>query len=376
MDTIFDYIKWRGDERFSYRPFSDTDAVILCYLAYLDMNDAMLSSVRPEDPCTWRSSGRYKLRDICLRAKEKGGGYNILTVGGGFGESPLIDAMAESKRFGDLYVSKLKEVYDEQNAVQFTAVTISLDNHSSFIVFRGTDDSLAGWKEDFMMSYTTVRAQELAASYVRDRTTEILSKDDRHVFYIGGHSKGGNLALYSAATLPLDIWDSVQHVYMLDSPGLCQEVMPGVDIDHIAGRTTHIRPEFSVIGSLFDSSIPDTRIVKSSAKKMMQHDPSSWGIRYGELYHADRLAPAARRIDEGLDRWLEKATSEARTAFVTELFDAIAAEGIMHLKDLSSIELKSIQNIVMRVTGMSHDARVTAYSLPKELIKAMAKRKS
>ncbi|MBR1522897.1 MAG: DUF2974 domain-containing protein, partial [Lachnospiraceae bacterium] len=374
MDTIYDYIKWRGDERFSYRPFSETDAVIRCYLAYLDINDAMRASVRPSDPCTWRSDNRYKLRDICHSTKEKGGGYNILTISGGFGESPLIDAMAVSKRFGDLWISRLMEVYDEENSVQFSAITIALDNHSSFIAFRGTDDSLAGWKEDFMMSYTTVKAQELALSYARQQIEDILTNDERHVFYLGGHSKGGNLALYSAATLPMDMWQSVQHVYMLDSPGLCLDAAPQVDLDHIAGRTTHIRPEFSVIGSLFDTSIPDTKIVKSNAKKMMQHDLSSWGVRYGDLYYTEKLAPAAKKIDEGLDRWLEKASAEERTAFVTELFDAIAAEGILHFKDTSAIDRHSIQNIVLRVTNMSHDARATALSLPKELIKSMAKR--
>lgn len=376
VDTIFDYIKWRGDERFSYRPFNDVDAVVICYLSYLDMTDGMKLTQKSEDGVFRWYTKPIKLREVCRRIKAKNGGYNILSVNGAVGASPLVDEMSASKRFGDLYISDYMEVFDKDNDIQFSAMTVDLDNHTSFIVFRGTDDSLPGWKEDFMLSYKTIPGQKLAADYAKRHIENDMAseRDDLHRYYMGGHSKGGNLVLYAAATLPDDLWLKIEHVYMLDGPGLCKDVMPEVDTDHIAGRTTHIRPEFSVIGGLFDSGIPDTRIVKSDFTRIMQHDPSSWGVKYGELYYTDGYEPFAEWINAGLDKWIENAGMEERERFVTELFDAFAAGGYLHFKDLNFIDRRGIQNIVNKMSEMSPEVKAVAQELPKQLIRALAKR--
>ena len=45
----------------------------------------------------------------------------------------------------------------------FSAIKISLDNDTNFISFRGTDDSLVGWKEDFEISFRTTGAQKICS---------------------------------------------------------------------------------------------------------------------------------------------------------------------------------------------------------------------
>ena len=384
MDTLYEYIRWRGDERFSYRSFNDVDALIICYLAYLDMShgiktDKGVGSKRSADIAEDIARERMKpikLREICKRIKARDGGYNILSVSGGFGESPIIDAAAASKRFGDLYISDYVEIFDTDEATQFSAMTVDLDNHTSFIAYRGTDDSLPGWKEDFMLAYRMIPGQKLAYDYAR-RHIEADKDSGSGIgrrYYIGGHSKGGNLALYVASLLPDELWQRVEHVYILDGPGLCKEVLPGIDMSHIADRTTNIRPEFSVIGSLFDTDISDTRIVKSNAPGMMQHDLSRWGIEYGELSCSDRYDPAAEWLNAGIDRWIENADMMTRKRFVTDLFDAFAAGGYMHLKDLNNIDKKGIQSIITKMSNMSPEAKSMAHDLPKSLLRTLRRK--
>ena len=355
MDTMFDYIKWRGDERFSMRPFNDVDAMILTYVSYLDIKSVM------------KDGSRRMLKDICGELKLKDGGYNILTVTGTTGESPLMDELAGSKRFGDIYVRDFIDVFKPSESLQFAALTFDLDDDVSMMTFRGTDDSLAGWKEDFMLSYRMMPGQRMSAEYVTSVISSDAKKGSEKGYYISGHSKGANLALYSAVSIDDSMWDKILHVYMFDGPGLCPDVMPDKDITRIRDRSTHIRPSYSVMGGLFDAELPDTRIVKSTSYDILQHDMISWGIEYGDFLYTDEAEARSNWICEGLKRWIESADLSQREKLVNEMFDAFADNGYSRLKDLSDKGPKSLEQLLITMSGLSPEVKVLVKSLPKQL---------
>ena len=364
MDTILDYIKWRGDERFAFRPFCEVDAMVLCYLSYLDMKSGI------------KEGERLTIRDICHGIMEKDGGYNVTIVNGPKGRSELIDAIADSRRFGDLYIRRYRDIFDATGNVQFAAMTVDLDSRNSFIAFRGTDDSLAGWKEDFMISYTTIPGQKLAYEYTTALVNEDLKRDDMHNYLMGGHSKGGSLVLYAAASLPEDIRICIGHVYVFDCPGICREIHPDLDPSPIVSRTTHIRPCFSVIGGIFEPDIPDTRFVDSIANGMMQHDMSTWGIDHGHLAYIDEQDPGSVRLNAGVDQWIESADIETRKNFVEQLFDAFAASGYVRLQDIYDADgdIKAIEHVLARMTSLAPEVKAMALRLPAKILHSMIRR--
>lgn len=68
---------------------------------------------------------------------------------------------------------------------QFAALTFRLPDGTLYLAFRGTDDTLVGWKECFAMSYAfPVPAQALAQDYL------VQAAQRPRRLRVGGHSKG------------------------------------------------------------------------------------------------------------------------------------------------------------------------------------------
>ena len=349
MDNIYGYIKWMGDFTFDDKEFNEIDALVLCELSYYRL--------QPTD-----DAGRAPL--TLRRTFER-----ICSVSG---ESPVFtglkvecsdrfcEAAARSARFGGMLVKNYTETLDHENAIQFAAVTFEQPKHFNFIAYRGTDDTLAGWKEDFMISFTRTSAQKLALQYARDN----IKPGEPNM--IGGHSKGANLALYASAYLKFDLWDNVEKVYLLDGPGFCSEVLDTSDVEKVNRRAVRITPEFCVIGKLFEPKIDDLLIVKSSGNGLLQHDMFTWTVQYGELVTADGYAEQAEKLNSLVDRWIENIDQDERETFINELFDALGSEGAVTVSDIMDDGLDSLEAIVMKLLSGSHTTRKTIASLPEK----------
>lgn len=349
MDNIYGYVKWMGDRTFDEKEFNEIDAIVLCTLCYYELKREHFPS---EKALTLRET--YQI----IRAEKNAPPvYTALSTGE---NDDLCEAAAMSARFGDVRVKNYTEALDHQNAVQFAAVTFEMPKHFNFIAFRGTDDTLAGWKEDFMISFTRTKAQEMALQYAQENIVA------DNVNMIGGHSKGANLALYAAAYLKFDQWDLVSKVYLLDGPGFCPEVLDVSEIEKVNRRAVRIIPEFSIIGMLFEPKIDDTHIVKSSGNGLLQHDPFTWGIEYGELIETDSLAEQAQKLNGLVDRWIENIDPNDRETFINELFGALATDGAKTISDIMEQGLDSLENIIMTLLSGSHTTRKAVASLPEQ----------
>ena len=348
MDHLIDYIKWMGDISFKALPFNEADALVLCMLSYYDLS-----------PLFQGRTKKAPLRES-LRLLEEGT-VRVMLVGRNRGFREILECAARSERYGTLLMRDYVDLYRQDPPLQFAAVTFCAPDFR-FVAFRGTDDSLAGWEEDFRISFTITEAQRLAAEYAAKAMKSCKP------CYIGGHSKGGNLALYAACTLPEAAWDRVEHLYLLDGPGICSEVMDDSAIRRIDAKATRIVPAFSIVGKLFEPQITDSRIVQSSASGFVQHSLDTWGIDHGKLLLADGPNPRSVWINEVLARWIGGISQEDRGIFVEELFDALAADGAASLDEIEERGVGGFEAILAKLFSSSKVTRKTLGDLPKRAI--------
>ena len=350
MDNIYGYVKWMGGFTFDEKEFNDIDAVVLCALSYYGLQ-------------TKNDYGStLTLRETFRRIMAETGDKPVFTAFKNDWSDEFCEIAAKSVRFGGMLVKNCTESLDHKQAVQFAAVTFEQPKHFNFIAFRGTDDTLAGWKEDFMISFTRTNAQEMALKYAQENIVS------GAVNIIGGHSKGANLALYASAYLKFEIWDLVEKVYLLDGPGFCPEVLDVSDIAKVNRRAMRIIPEFCIIGKLFEPDIDNTVIVKSSGNGLMQHDPFTWGVEYGELVTTEIYDERAEKLNGLVDRWIENIDASERETFINELFAALASDGALTVGDIMDKGLDSIESIAMTLLSGSHTTRKAVASLPEQAL--------
>ncbi len=351
MDSLTDYILWMSDFTFSATGFREADALVLCTLSYFDLSPVFSGGVK-----------EAKVKD-CRRMIDEGN-VQVEITGKPEGYLEILEAAVDSKRFGELLMTNYTDILCDDPPVQFSAVCFHDDADLSFIAYRGTDNSLAGWQEDCMISFTLSKAQEMALEYA-----ERLIAPGRR-WLMGGHSKGGNQVIYAACMLPDEKLDCVERIYCLDGPGLCSDVMDLSCMDRIDAKTTRIIPEFSVIGKLFEPKITDTRIVQSSESGMMQHSLASWEIDHGKLAELEDNASASIWINEVVGKWISNISKEDRVTFVNELFTALESGGSRTLDDLTDNGLEDVERLFPQFRNFSETTKSILTDLAKQAVKS------
>ena len=346
VDKLLDYVKWMGDYTFEELPFSEADTLVLTSVSYFDLKH-----------CSFQSGQNYCLSDL-KKAFEEGLIQAQMT-----GESPEVsELMAEviqSRRFGSLPLIEYADVLDPSVPVQFSAMVFQIHEDTMFLAYRGTDETIAGWQEDFMISFTETDSQRRAAAFAK----HVMEEYDKG-FIISGHSKGGNLALYAAASLSPELRQRVDHIYLLDSPGFCPEVFPAEMYQDLLPRCTLIVPEFSVIGRIFELPVMDRKIVGSDQEGIMQHMLASWQIDHGKPYVLPKTDPASDLINNTVDRFIENTDLESRKPLVDDLFKALSADGAVTLSDIAGKGGTGFEAVLFRMFGLSEEARDTLLSAP------------
>ena len=333
-ENLVDYILWVGDMDFVCCPFRDADALVLCMLSYFDMK-MMFDEERSEI-----------LLKALLPHLEYGSSTPQLTGPDG-GSSDIAKAACRSRRFGELTVRNHVDILQTDPPLQFAAMTFHDGQGMDFLAYRGTDSSLAGWKEDYMLAFTETDAQHMAASYAK----QVLQTADRWI--LGGHSKGANQVIYAAARLEDEELSKINHIYMLDGPGFCPEIIDTECMARIEPLVTSVIPEFDMIGQLFKPHIRDLRVVKSlNPEGFGQHALASWTVDHGNL-SSGKLSERAERLMRVVNEWITDMSVEERKIFVEELFAAFGADGT---KDLSEI---TAERFGAALAELNHNSKVT-----------------
>jgi len=316
MDDLFEYLKWRGDIPFSQVPPTPVDAVIFCELVYIHfdgiVSDDLAHPVFLKDAAEAFLEKPEAERECRIRLDEK-----------------LLGAAAESVRFGNAGLAFYRDIHIPEEETQFAAMAFLLDDGSAFLAFRGTDYTLTGWKEDFNMSFQdSVPAQREALAY-----TQAFTEVWPVILRLGGHSKGGNIAVYAAAKSSPEVQQRILAVYNNDGPGFTEALMGDPGYLAMVPRIKTYIPQSSIIGMLLEHEEPYT-VVKSSLAGILQHDIYSWEVAGGDFVHVEEVTAESRFIDGTIKRWVADMDREERSTLVDKVFGLLGAGGKDQLIDL------------------------------------------
>lgn len=316
MGDMFDYLYWRGDILFSQMPPNPVDALIFSTLAYIRYTDIVPDI--PQQRISLRSAAEALLMDPDAQKRTHFKG-----------DLDLLAAAAETNRFGRVGMSFYQDIFDPEENTQFAAITFYLEDGTAFLAFRGTDNTLVGWREDFNMSFQeSVPAQRLALQY-----TLTLAGATKMPLHLGGHSKGGNLAVYAAAKSDFFTRKRIVTVYNQDGPGFTEQMMTDPGYRSIVPKIRTYVPQSSVFGMLLEHEEPHI-IITSKKIGLLQHDPYSWEIKGGGFIPGEELSADSRFLDRTFRNWLAGMTTEERNAFFDNVFDLLMVENASKPKDI------------------------------------------
>lgn len=324
MTTVFDYIRWRGDLSFEASPLCEIDALIFCELSYIFWDGIVPESI--ED-------GRITIKEAAEIFFERNAGKDIITLGE-LVPKEIVDLFrlaATSVRFSEVEIGNFINIIDDETVEQFSAVSFYPDGRL-FIAYRGTDDSIAGWREDFRMAFLTpVPAQRHAEEYLAKAAQ---SFDGRIV--IGGHSKGGNLALWAALNASDEVAEHTDKIYNFDGPGFLENVWEGENYLRIADKIRTVIPSGSVVGLLlkYDTNY---KVTKSTAKSYLhQHDALTWIVEGRNFVCDADVLPDVKRANEMVGKWIYAMDPEDRRNFVEGFFDILCSTNAKTVTDLAA----------------------------------------
>ena len=303
MAELFDYLTWRGDLPFEKVAPNAVDCLIFAALSYIDFRDVVPAGF--QNPVTLRAAARQmeQLPDAADRVRVKND-WKLLTAAG------------NSDRFGGVELLYYQnELLPEQES-QFAAVTFRLPEGTAVLAFRGTDNTLVGWKEDFNMSFqAAVPAQEKARYY-----TDAFAAVHDCPMILCGHSKGGNLAVYAAAMCRS--CSRIAACCNYDGPGFAHAMLEDPGYQAIVPKIHTWVPESSVIGMLLEHEEP-YRVVKSRLVSIMQHELYSWEILGGGFVEAEQVDSDAQHFNLAVKTWLAGKTMAERNAFVDAVYELL-----------------------------------------------------
>lgn len=354
MANIFDYLKWRGDVPFSVDPFNAIDNLILAELAYVDfggiLNDSFRKiSLKTVDERFFKTHSRSEAE----KSKDH------------IEKAPLLmDGMLSGGRFRDTKLVKYVNIVNADKDMQIAAVTYLLNDGSAYVAFRGTDSTIVGWKEDFNMSYLPdTEGQRSAVRYLNE-----IGAKHKGPIWVGGHSKGGNFAVYAAAFCRKEVQDRILKVYTNDGPGFRDEVMSREGYKKILPKVVSVIPDTSIIGMLLTSSVKHI-VVKSSEKGIAQHDTMTWQLERNSFVEA-KLSALGTFIMNSQKDWLSKIDDDSREMFVNTLFSLFEATGVSTFGEMKGNIFKSTERMLSTINELSRERQNEFMEIWGELIQS------
>lgn len=325
MANIFDYLDWRKDIPFSCDSFNDIDNLVLSELAYVDFEGVL----GLEDQKIHEVAKRYFEIHTKKEIEKRKTFYHSAPF--------LLEKLKKSKRFKEMILHHYVNQIDGNKSLQMSAITYVFPDFI-YVAYRGTDDTLIGWKEDFDFSYKNeTEGQKLALAYLEE-----VAQSFKQKIYVGGHSKGANFALYASMHCSSQIQSRIKKVYFNDGPGLLAEAWKDVE-DKFLKKIKRISPENSTIGVLLENPIRCVHC-KSDQKGLMQHDLLSWQVLGNHLVTSQQTK-MSQLFEKTIDEWIHDVDLENRKKFVDNVFEIFANAQIYCLEDISKHQIQIIKSI-------------------------------
>ena len=332
MANMLDYIKENGNITFQEEKFNEIDNLIFSRLSYLPFED-----IKIEEEETFETIAQ-KLQDIDIKKF-------IMK-----NDKKLIKLVGKSNRYKDLLVTDYYFSRDDKKEKQFVAITIHLENEEIYISYSGTDDTLVGWKEDFNLSFmTNIPAQSEALKYIRRVSKKYNSK-----IHLGGHSKGGNLAVYAGIFCSKKVQDKIIDITNFDGPGFDKTVIENENYKRILNKINTYIPQSSLFGRLLEHE-EKYIIVTSDQYTLMQHDIFLWRINNHQIEKADKVTAGSNFMNETVRNWLKTTSPKQREHFINTLYEIITKTKAKTFKEFTAEWTKNVGIILKSYKDISNE---------------------
>lgn len=353
MANVLDYVLWRGDLTFEKSEFNELDNMIMSRLSYLPFEKITVNEVETIESIF----EKFKRVDIK--------NFNMPN------DKELIEKIGNSTRFKNLKVTDYYFNTDYKEEKQFSAITIHLKNGEVYLSYGGTDNTLLGWKEDFNLSFMLhIPSQVEGLEYIKKVYQRHLAK-----MHLGGHSKGGNIAVYSAIFSPQYIQENIIDVTNHDGPGFDKSIIEKDEYKRILNKIYTYIPQSSIIGRLLEHE-EEYKIVKSTQKGIMQHDIYSWQLLGTKFIKSEEITNGSNIINKTVRNWLKTTTPEQRKNFINIMYELVKTTNAKTFNDFKAswaknigIILKTYSNIDEKDKKIIGQMLLTFITAAKESIK-------
>ena len=341
MGTVIDYLSKYGKYTFTELPMTEVDSLALCQLSYLKFDGMVPEPGSGQAPAVLKDLARHPdfeklFADVRYEKNNRA----------------LFEGMLQGRRFRNMKLDNYVNVVEEKWETQFSAISCTLDDGTHYIAFRGTDETIVGWKEDFNMAFLSpVPGQEYSVRYLEEAAAGFEGP-----FYVGGHSKGGNLAVYSAMNCAPQIQERIIKIYSMDGPGFRPEVMERCGFDKIADRMVKILPNSSLVGMLFESDM-HFQVVKSKTIGLLQHDPYTWLVTGNHLVRANDLYERRKNMDNTLNEWILSLDEAQLRTFVDTMYQVITASQADNLINFTAEWKRSLNGIIAALKEVDEETK-------------------
>lgn len=338
--NILNYAENKRDS-FEKSPFNRIDAIILCWLSYYTYPDYLKGK-----------------KSVALKDFEK---YGLLPDKQMYAEafSPrkskkLFRLLSCNPRFENVKFCDYRDERDEAQEKQFAAICIRFTKGKYFVAFRGTDPSFTGWKEDFNLAFCyPVPAQSTAVEYLKG---EMLKYPDGQ-FYSGGHSKGGNIAVYAAVNADKELQKRIVTVFNFDGPGFINDVYVEDGYENIADRIIKIVPQSSFVGMLLETR-DCYSIIKSRNLSVLQHDPFSWEVKNDDYCYLKDRSKFSKRLERAINNWITETPVEDRERMVEMIYGALTTLGLKDFNEFIKSLYRQIPVLYKRYKNLQSDDKL------------------
>ena len=339
MPSILEY----AETEFSLlaeKPFTDVDSLLLSQFSYMN-----LSAFEDELKC----ENKIEIRELLKAERFEKLMFHVRDTKSNM---RLLYAMASSPRWRNIKIGNFVEKLCDQSEEQFAAITVALGDGRHFVAFRGTDGTLVGWKEDFNMAFTCpVPAQRLAARYAASAMLRFPGE-----FLLGGHSKGGNLAVYAAAFCPAALQERIAAVYNNDGPGFDAEVIALPGYQRICARVQTFVPQSSIVGMLLEHEEAYT-IIHSTGDGFGQHNLYTWEVLRDRFVTLETVTNGSRFLDRTLKQWLAGLEPEQRERTIDTVYHMLCETNAETLHELKENRFSRALALLRSAKGLDEDTR-------------------
>lgn len=334
MANITDYVKWRGDISFGESPLNPIDALIFAELSYVHFDDLVPQPVSAKGiPLSTLAQKFFSLH------------YDRNKIGAILPTESIFELfklVSTTRRFSSVTVKGFVNEIDLRLEKQFCAMCFDIGKNSTVVAFRGTDDTLIGWKEDLNMSFfSSVPSQKQAAEYLNS----VVLMNERENYYVCGHSKGGNLATYASIKCKAEVQEKIKASYNFDGPGFKKGFVKNAKNNPVLPRLYKYCPVGTIVGAIFHS-VESCFYTKSNAKGLYQHDAFSWEVLGADYVLIDEPSKSSVDFHNTLENLVTNMTDAEKIKFVEALYKFLTVNDATTVTELTSEKLKFIFSLL------------------------------